>query len=571
LSNREILGLLKKLSVLLDLYDENPFKVRSLSIAAFNLGRQAVDLTKMSLTELQQLVGIGKSIAAYIHEINQTGTLSIIHELESKTPAEVLQMAFMKGIGPKKARALWTELGTETFDAVLQAAEQGSIATLKGFGLKSQENIKEAIHQFLLNKGKMHYADALILAENYLNQIINNFKPEKFSLTGGLRRKVEVIEKVEILIAIHDKQKLFSWLDDQNTLVKDEQSCGPLQWQGRDQATEMLVCIIVCEARKFGSMLLQTTGSQNHLQLSLNGKILKQVMRNAFETEEELYASVGIPYFIPELREGILEEQILKSKMPEPLTVHDLKGSIHNHSTWSDGIHSIKEMAERCIAMGYEYLGNTDHSRTAVYANGLSIERVEEQMKEIDELNKNLDTFVVFKGMESDILDDGSLDYPDELLQQFDFVVASIHSQMNMDINKATNRLLRAIENPFTTILGHPTGRLLLERPGYPIDHKTIIDACAEHEVIIEINANPWRLDIDWRWLPYAIEKNVLISINPDAHNMDDLNMVEYGVAVARKSGLEKKHVFNAKGVDEVKAHFEKRKTRAAKLLGIGI
>jgi DNA polymerase (family X) len=569
LSNREILSLLKKLSVLLDLYDENPFKVRSLSIAAFNLGRQNVELSKLSLSELQQMDGVGKSIAAYINEINQTGKLSVIQELEGKTPTEVLQLAFMKGVGPKKARALWAELGTETFEAVLGAAAQGSIAQLKGFGAKTQENIKEAIHNFLANKGKLHYADALLLAEYFQTQITNEINPEKISLTGALRRKLEIIDKAEILIATTEKLKLYAWLDAQSNLIKDEQACGPFQWQGRDKESELLMVFMVCEARKFGSMLLQTTGTANHLQLQMNGKMLKQFMRNPYETEEEIYQAAGIPYFIPELREGLFEEKMLQTKMPVPLSVNDLKGSIHNHSTWSDGIHSIEEMAQQCIAMGYEYLGNSDHSRTAVYANGLSIERVEAQLAEIDALNKSLKPFVVFKGIESDILDDGALDYPDEILMQFDFVVASIHAQMNMDINKATNRLIRAIENPFTTILGHPTGRLLLERPGYPIDHKAIIDACAANEVIIEINANPWRLDIDWRWLPYAIEKNVLISINPDAHNMDDLQMVAYGVAVARKAGLEKKHIFNALVVEEVKAHFEKRKARAAKLTGI--
>ncbi len=568
MSNREILGLLKKLSALLDLYDENPFKVKSLSIAAFNLGRQNYDLSHMSLQELQQMDGVGKSIATYIDEINRTGELAIIKELEQKTPVEVLQMAFMKGIGPKKARVLWTDIGAETFETVLQAVEQGRIAKLKGFGEKTQENIKEAIENYFANKGKLHYADAVIVAKTYLDKIKTLIKPDKISLTGDIRRKLEVIDKAEILLSTKEKKKLFDFLDKQTDLERDEQGCGPFQWQGRDKGSELLLTVICCEPQKFGSMLVQTTGNINHLQLQLNGKSLRQVVRNNFEEEEEVYKAAGIPYFIPELREGLFEIELLNN-MPVPVALQDLRGSVHNHSTWSDGIHTVKEMATRCIEMGYEYFGIADHSRTAVYANGMSIERVEEQMKEIDQLNKEISPFVVFKGIESDILDDGSLDYPDEVLLKFDYVVASIHSQMNMNIAKATQRLINAIENPFTTILGHPTGRLLIERPGYPIDHRAVIDACAAHGVIIEINANPWRLDIDWRWMRYAIEKNVLLSINPDAHNMDDLSMVEYGIAVARKAGVEKAHVFNTQSQQVVKAHFEKRKARAIKQLRI--
>lgn len=570
MSNREILGLLKRLSVLLDLFDENPFKVRSLSIAAFNLGRQSKALSTLSLKELQEMDGVGKSIAAYIDEINQSGKLSQIDELEAKTPADILEMAFMKGIGPKKARALWTELGAESFDDVLKAVEQGAVARLKGLGAKTQENIKEAIENYYANKGKLHYADAELIAGAYLEEINEKFAPAKISLSGDIRRKMEVIDKAEILIGTNSKKKIFDWLDEQKSLKKEEEACGPFQWQGRHKETDLLIVFIACDPARFGSMLVQSTGNANHLQLTFSGTTLRAVIRNAYATEEEVYKAAGIPYFIPELREGLYEKELL-TQMPLPLELNDLRGSLHNHSTWSDGIHSVAEMAGRCADMGYEYFGIADHSRTAAYANGMSIERVEEQIKEIDALNKKLKDFVVFKGIESDILDDGSLDYPDDVLMQFDYVVASIHAQMNMHEAKATQRLINAIANPFTTILGHPTGRLLLERPGYPINHKAVIDACAEYGVVMEINANPWRLDIDWRWMRYAMEKNVLLSINPDAHNMDDLTMVEYGIAVARKAGVEKQHVFNAKTREELKAHFRKRKERAGKQLGISV
>lgn len=571
MSNKEILSYLKRLSVLLDLYDENPFKVKSLSVAVFNLGRLQSPLYGLGLDELQRIDGVGKSIAAYIDEVNRTGNLQQILELEEKTPDEVLLMAFMKGVGPKKARVLWTELGADTLDKVLQACEANQVASLKGFGQKSQDNIKEAIQQYLSNRGKLHGADAAFIAMQYLEQLQIKFKPAHISLTGELRRKLEVVEKAEILIATEDKPAIIAWLDKLESLIKDEQGSGPFQWQGRDRQTELLLVFMFCAPNRFATTLMQTTGSAAHLLLQGKLKPLRNVLRENHDTEESIYAAAGLPYFIPELREGIYEKIFTDNVMPEFIQVSDLKGNIHNHSTWSDGIHSVEQMAQRCLEMGYQYFGIADHSQTAVYANGMDVARVRQQHKEIHNLNQALKPFIIFKGIESDILDDGSLDYPDDVLMEFDFVVASIHAQLNMSIDKATRRLVRAIENPFTTILGHPTGRLLLERQGYPIDYKIVIDACAANGVVIEINANPWRLDLDWRWLRYAVDKGVMLSINPDAHNMDDLAMVKHGVDMARKAGLEAKHIFNALDVKSVAAHFAKRKERAASILGMKV
>lgn len=238
----------------------------------------------------------------------------------------------------------------------------------------------------------------------------------------------------------------------------------------------------------------------------------------------------------------------------------DLKGILHNHSTYSDGKHSLRQMAEHCRDLGYEYLGISDHSQTAVYASGLQEFRVKQQQEEIRQLNVELAPFKIFSGIESDILGDGSLDYSDEILSSFDFIVSSIHSGLTMDINKATNRLLAAINNPYTTILGHMTGRLILERRGYPVDHKAIIDACADKGVVIEINASPYRLDMDWRWVSYALDKGVMISINPDAHSMDGYQAMYYGLQVARKGGLTKEMNLNSLSVSEIAKYFDDRK-----------
>jgi DNA polymerase (family 10) len=280
-----------------------------------------------------------------------------------------------------------------------------------------------------------------------------------------------------------------------------------------------------------------------------------------FNSEHEIYQKAGLAFVEPELREGLNEIELAKeNKLPQLITYSDLKGSLHNHSTWSDGVHTLEEMALFCKEnLQLEYLGMCDHSKSAFYANGLNEQRIYAQHQEIDALNAKLAPFRIFKGIESDILYDGSLDYSDDILKTFDFVVASVHSILRMDEEKATSRIITAIENPYTTILGHPTGRLLLSRKGYPIDYKKVIDACAANNVVIEINANPLRLDLDWRWHRYALEKGVLLSINPDAHRKEGFHDMHYGVLIGRKGGLTPKQCLNSYSLNEITALFESR------------
>jgi DNA polymerase (family 10) len=309
----------------------------------------------------------------------------------------------------------------------------------------------------------------------------------------------------------------------------------------------------------FYALLVELTGNDAHFTM------LKELIGTKWnenrDSEEEIYTTIGLDFVPPPIREGKYELEMAQNHhVPKLITDKDIKGILHAHSTYSDGLKSLEIMATRCKELGYEYLGFTDHSQSAFYANGLKPDRIIEQHNEIDELNKKLHPFKIFKGIESDILGDGSLDYDNKVLQSFDFIIASIHSNLKMTEEKATARLIAAIKNPYTTILGHPTGRLLLAREGYPIDHKAVIDACAKHNVVIELNANPFRLDLDWRWIQYAKEKDVLISINPDAHSLEGLNDVHYGIKVAQKGGLNKEFTFNSKSRENISLFFANRK-----------
>ena len=268
--------------------------------------------------------------------------------------------------------------------------------------------------------------------------------------------------------------------------------------------------------------------------------------------EQAIFAKAKIDYIAPELREQAWALDLAKAqKLPTLIEKEDIKGVIHTHTTYSDGLNTLEEMVDAAKELGYQYIGITDHSKSAFYANGLKPDRVLEQIQAINALNAKLNDFTILKGIESDILNDGSLDYEEDILKQFDFIIASVHSNLRMDEEKATNRIIKAVENPYTSILGHPTGRLLLSRQGYPIDHKKIIDACADNGVSIELNANPYRLDLDWSWIPYATEKGVLISINPDAHSTQGILDIHYGVLSARKGGLTKEQCLNTYSVSD--------------------
>lgn len=565
MENKEIIKRLGLIASLLELHGENPFKVRGYNSAVYHLDKADVQVTGQSRQELEKIEGIGKSIAAVIAEMNETGESAILNDLLDKTPEGLLPMLEINGFGPKKIRVIWQELGITDGKALYEACEAGKIAQVKGFGEKLQEKLRNALQFTFVSQGKFRYRQAEPFVISLLDGLRSNHPSDLVEVAGEFRRNMEIIETVCVVVGTDNFEKSQKFLDGLSSISKNERSSGPFTWRGAFQELPLNLEIHLTGKKGFHNLLMKHTGSVKHLSTVVaEDKTLYQLIsEQIFESEEAVYGSAGLQYIEPEMREGTFEFQLSReNKLPGLLKLEDLKGILHNHSTYSDGNNSLREMATYCKELGYEYLGMADHSKTAVYANGLDEDRIIEQHKEIDALNRELAPFKIFKGIESDILNDGSLDYDEEVLATFDFIVASVHSQLNMDINKATSRLLTAIANPFTTMLGHPTGRLLLKREGYPINHKAVIDACAEHQVIIEINAHPFRLDLDWRWVHYALEKGVMLSINPDAHSTAQYELMKYGVLVGRKGGLTKSQTFNCLSCDEVDRYFRERKEK---------
>ncbi|OOG71733.1 DNA polymerase/3'-5' exonuclease PolX [Algoriphagus sp. A40] len=563
MDHKTILKKLKLCIQLMELHDENPFKIRGYQSALISLERGDQDIMELSDLELTQINGVGKSIIEAIQSLKATESFPLLDQLLEKTPTGILEILQIKGLGPKKVKTLWEELGITSTHELMEACQSGIVAKIKGFGEKTQESIIQNLEFKASNAGKWLFADIEDTIEGFTLSLKNLFGNSQIAIVGDFARKMEIISETEILISSEELTDVRSKLKSLESIEWNQLESGPRTWKGNLTDLDLEVIFHFCAPVDFPWKKLAFTGSKAHLLSYVDDSetIAEKLIKKDYGSEEEFFTKNQLQFIPSEMREGFDEVELAKeNKIPELLQDSDLKGILHNHSTYSDGKHSLRQMAEYCKSLGYEYLGISDHSRTASYAGGLEIEKVIKQHAEIDELNRELAPFKIFKGIESDILGDGSLDYPDDVLASFDFVVSSVHSILNMDIHRATDRLLRAIANPYTTILGHPTGRLLLRREGYPIDHKTIIDACAIRNVVIEINANPWRLDLDWRWVRYALDKGVKLSINPDAHEMEGYSDMKYGVLVGRKGGLTKEMTLNALSREEITAFFAERK-----------
>jgi DNA polymerase (family X) len=558
MENKPIARTLRLLSQLMELHDENPFKIKSLANAAFKVDKLPYRISGKSLAEMEKIDGIGKSTATKIVELLETGHITELQDLLSATPEGVVEMLGIKGIGPKKVATIWHELGIENVGELYYACNENRLIEAKGFGLKTQEEIRKVIEFKMASNGKFLYAQAEPEANDIYQKIKDILPDADLSFTGEYRRCCEIITELKLLVGTISSQigieapskaELIN-----NIAIDDHHITG-------ETANGLLVDIKVVDTRFFYYELFMQTGSEDHVQAVL-AKITDDIKEA--DSEDIIYQKAGLTWIAPELREGdTFIEKAEKNTLPHLVTYTDLKGTLHNHSTWSDGVNTLEEMALYCRdELKLEYLGMCDHSRSAFYAKGLSIEQVLQQHEEINHLNKKIGNFHIFKGIESDILNDGSLDYPDEILQRFDFIVASVHSNLKMDKEKATARVIKAVENPYTTILGHPTGRLLLSRKGYELDFKKVIDACAANNVMIEINANPLRLDLDWRWHQYALDKGVKLSVNPDAHRTEGFLDMHYGILAARKGGLNKEMCLNAFSLEEIKEIFDAKKVK---------
>ena len=531
MNNKDIARKFNELAKIMELHGENPFKIRSYQNAYNTLRKVEEPLLEMTKAQLSEIPGVGNAIADKILELGETGDLRTYRKYADVTPEGIIEMLGVRGFGPKKIKVIWKELEISTIGELLYACNENRLVALKGFGEKTQEQLKKQLQYFIDSQGKYLFGYIIDEAENMLMKLNKLFPESKHSLTGGIRRLDPIIGGIEIVTTA-----------DQSDINRNIEKLGLSNDSGKYMVEDYPVNFIHTSLSTFGTTLLMTSSPEVFLE---NYEIYDA------ENEETIFDKNQKAFVCPEFRDFPEIHLVDKNKIDRVIELSDIKGVVHTHSTYSDGIHTVEDMAMECINQGFEYLVMSDHSKIAVYANGLSEDAVFAQAEEIDSINKRLAPFKIYKGIEADILADGNMDYGDDFLKNFDIVIASVHSGLKMEKDKATERLIKAIENPNTHILGHPTGRLLLSREGYPIDHMKVIDACAANGMIIELNANPLRLDLDWTWIPYAVEKGVHISINPDSHNKESISYIKYGVNVARKALLPKDMCLNTKSLAE--------------------
>ncbi len=581
-TNQEIAGKLREVSQLMQLAGENRFKVIAFDRAAQTIEALNDDINVFIQNKnLTDIKGVGKSIAEDIYALDETNEMPVLQAFKEKVPEGLMKWLDISGLGPKNAYKIHNELGISTLEELKEKIEDGSVASLSGLGQKSAQKIMSSIEWM----EKFDERCRLDQAKEIASVIIDSLKDQKgvqqIEVAGSYRRGLETIGDIDILIAA-DEEHISNLFDvfthhDRVTeiLGKGETKSSVRTKEGRQ------IDLRIVSAKEFPAALMYFTGSKEHnvvmrqrareRGMGLNEYGLFKLNQEgdtdfdqpiAFSSEADVYQKLDLHFVPPELREDRGEFEIYEQQeIIDLVQDSDIRGVIHAHSTWSDGKFSIKDMAEACMERGYEYLGLSDHSKTAAYAGGLSVDEVKQQWAEIDQLNEEFKSegknFVIFKGIESDILADGSLDYEDDILEGFDFAIASVHQSLEMPRDKMMNRMRNAIMNPYTRILGHPTGRLLLKRNGSDLDLNELVALAAEHNTAIEINANPHRLDLDWRFGNKARETGLMTSINPDAHTIEGIDNIPFGVRIARKGKYSKDRVLNTKSADEVKAFFE--------------
>ena len=557
-------------ATLLELSGASPFRVRAYANAVRALETLTSPLDELlAAGTLTEIKGIGDSVAELVAELADTGTAQAYEKLRAATPEGLLDMLRVPGLGPRKIVAIRKALSIETLDALEQACRDGQLAALKGFGSKTQAAILKGVEFIRAHEGHCRVDSAHQSAQSLLATLCSH--AQHFAIAGELRRARETVQQLDFVISTTDAEAAtaaFVSHPDIAEVLAPSAGFDLSSAEGR-LSNGLQANLHVVSDDAFSAALHYYTGSEEHraaLQAKATERGLVLDERGLWRDDERiecadeaaLFAALDLAYIPPELRENQGEvEAAAANTLPELVTAADIRGLLHVHSTYSDGADSLEAMARAVQERGFEYMGIADHSQAAAYAGGLRVEDVQRQWEEIDRLNEELAPFRIFKGIESDILSDGSLDYDDDLLAQFDFVVASVHSQFNLSRDAMTARIVRAIEHPAATIVGHPTGRLLLDREGYAVDIDSIIEAAARSRVALEINAHPARLDLDWRHVKKARDRGVQIAVNTDAHSVGGLDHLCYGIGIARKGWLRATDIPNSLSREAIAAWFQ--------------
>lgn len=560
-SEKKLAYILENISILLQIKGDNPFKARAYAEAARKISSREVDiLAAYQNNSVQSLPGFGDALVKKINEFFETGKISFYEKLINEIPESVAELNKVKNIGISKARTLYYDLKIKNLEDLVEACLNNKLLAIKGINERIQEQIFNSAQHRIASRGRFRQEEGFSLANKIMEDIQSIESVLSVQLTSDYRRFTETINEFVFFIQIGNKQ-------DKDTIVeKMEEIFSKYKQFNNDN---IILKYIIATEENAGWLLHSSTGNSKYLERFYSyvkscGFVLQEDglyrdnQKINIRTEVDLYNLLNLQFIPPELRESpVAIEKAMNYQIPNLLEFDDIKGLVHVHSNWSDGKNSIEEMAHKAKELGFSYIVICDHSFSASYTGGLSIDRVKEQHKEIDRLNNIIDGIKILKGIESDILVDGSLDYPDDILKNFDLVVASIHSNFNMNKQDMTNRIIKAIQNKYTDILGHPTGRLILSRLPYEVDIIEIVKACADFGKVIEINANPYRLDLNWENVVIAKEYGNLFSINPDSHNINTFTDVRYGVKVARKGWLEAKDVINTKDSEEFLEFFK--------------
>ena len=582
MQKQQVAAILSEIGTLLELQGENAFRCNAYHNAARTIEQLDKELTDLVASgELADLRGIGDTLKEKITTLVTTGKLPYLDDLRKKTPPGLLQMLRVGGLGPKKVKTLHQDLGIDDLDKLKAACERGEVARLKGFGAKTQAKILEGIEFIRLTGDRVRIDQALPVAQRLIEELRKLPQIKRLELCGSLRRRRETIKDVDILVSSDSPRPIMDAFvklpgvvqvvgtgDTKTSVVLNVGSGGRQQLINAD--------LRVVSDEHFPFAVHHFTGSKEHnitmrsrAQQKFGLKISEYGISGSgkdvkVKDEAELFKALGLTYIPPEMREDTGEVDAAEAgKVPALVESRDIRGVFHNHTIASDGKATLAEMAEAARQLGFEYLGIGDHSQSLTVANGLTPDRVKKQQAEINALNATLQGLHVFKGIECDILQDGSMDFDDAVLATFDYVVASVHSYFAQTKEEMTARIIRAIRNPHVTMLGHATGRLLLQRDGYQVDLEAVLQEAARHGTLIEINAQPSRLDLDWVHCKRAKTLGIMLVINPDAHSTGELGLFRYGVDVARRGWLEKKDVFNTRSLVEVKQEFERRKKKS--------